>query len=100
MSSFHDHTKTNEGLNIDVRQGKGHVATNALVVGAPFFLEVQGVPKKGTNRMLLEPRCTGSITRSRHPLGLENVFLLSRIKRSQDISMGKFGPTALNFGYV
>ena len=23
---------------------------------------------------------------------------LSRIKRSQDISMGKFGPTALNFG--
>ena len=25
---------------------------------------------------------------------------LSRIKRSQDISMGKFGPTALNFYYV
>ena len=24
---------------------------------------------------------------------------LSRIKRSQDILMGKFGPTALNFGY-
>ena len=53
--------------------------------------------------MLLEPQCTGSITNSRRPLSLENVFLLvllSRIKRSQDILMGKFGSTALNFGNV
>ena len=64
-----------------------------------------GCPKKGTNRMLLDPRCTGSITSSKHPLGL-NLFFFSRfllrlswIKRSQDILMGKFGPTALNFGY-
>ena len=28
-------------------------------------------------RMLLEQRCTSSITHSRHPLGLENVFLLA-----------------------
>ena len=61
--------------------------------------------KKGTNGMLLEPRWTSSITSSRRSLGLENAFLarfllrLSRIKLSQDISTGKFGPTALNFGY-
>ena len=57
--------------------------------------------KKGTNRMLLEPQCTGSITSSKHALGLGNVYFarfllrLSRIKCTQDISMGKFGPTAL-----
>ena len=55
--------------------------------------------------MLLEPQCTGSITSGRHPLGLGNVYFarfllrLCRIKCTQDISMGKFGPTALNFGY-
>ena len=74
---------------------------NALVVGA-LFLEVQGVPKKGTNRMLLEPRCTSSITSSRHPLEMffaRFLLRLSRLKRSQDILMGQFGPTALNFCY-
>ena len=45
-----------------------------IVVETP--VNIQGVPKKGPNRMLLEPQCTGSITSSRHPLGLENVFLL------------------------
>ena len=35
-----------------------------------------GVPKKRTFRMLLEPRCTGSITSSRHPLRLEINFLV------------------------
>ena len=61
-----------------------------------YLLEVklQGVPKKGTNRMLLEPQCTGSITSSKHALGLGNVYFarfllrLSRIKGFQDISMG------------
>ena len=38
--------------------------------------ETTGCPKKGTNRMLLEPWRTGSITSGRHPLGLENVFLV------------------------
>ena len=40
--------------------------------------------KKGTNRMLLEPRCTSSITSSWHPLGLENVFCSSLTKTKQD----------------
>ena len=34
-----------------------------------------GVPKKRAFRMLLEPRCTGSITSSRHPLRLEINFV-------------------------
>ena len=37
---------------------------------------VQGVPKKRTFRMLLEPQCTGSITSSRHPLCLEIDYLV------------------------
>ena len=52
--------------------------------------------------MLLEPRCTGSITSSRHPLGLEMFFKLFLTKTKQDQAhpshvQGKFGPTALNF---
>ena len=66
--------------------------------------KIQGVPKKCTNRMLLEPRCTGSITSGWHHLSLESVFCrfllrLSRIKPPQVMSMAKFGPTALHFGY-
>ena len=38
--------------------------------------ETTGCPKKGTNRMLLEPWRTGSITSGLHPSGLENVFLV------------------------
>ena len=54
--------------------------------------------------MLLEPPCTGSITSGWHHLVLESFFLvvyyrLGRIKRSQVMSMEKFSPTALNFGY-
>ena len=69
--------------------------------------------KKGTFRMLLEPRCTRSITSSWHPshpdsdellsandfFGRFLVRLLSKIKRSQVMSIGHFGPPALNFGY-
>ena len=67
-------------------------------------LPTTGCPKKVTNGMLLEPLCTGSITSSQQPVCLEKMFtgrfLLrqSRIKCSQVMSMGKFGPTALNFG--
>ena len=55
--------------------------------------------------MLLKPHCTGSITSSRHPWAWKMRFAcfllrLRRIKRSQDISMGKFGAIALNFGYA
>ena len=66
---------------------------------------VQGIPKKLTFRMLLEPRCTRSITSSRHLVQPDfdepvsgicfsgRFFLgLSRIK-----SIAKFGPVALNF---
>ena len=37
---------------------------------------IQGVPKKCTNRMLLEPWCTGSTTSGWHHLTLESVFLV------------------------
>ena len=38
---------------------------------------IQGVPKKRTFRMLLEPQCTGSITSSRNPFcRLEINFLV------------------------
>ena len=47
---------------------------NTLISELAASLTLQGVPKKGFNRTLLEPRCTGSITSSRHPLGMENVF--------------------------
>ena len=41
------------------------------------FGNVRGVPKKVTYRIMLESRCTtGSNTSSRHPLGMENVFLV------------------------
>ena len=63
---------------------------------------IRGVQKKVANRMLLEPRCTSSITSSRHPLEMffaRFLLRLSRIKRSQDILMGQFSPTALNFCY-
>ena len=65
---------------------------------------IQGIPKKRTFRMLLEPQCAGSITSSRHPLVSENQFFgrfllrLSLIKPSQVIFTIKFSPTALNFG--
>ena len=70
-----------------------------------------GCPKKLTFRMLLEPRCTRSITSSQHLVQPDfdepvsgicfsgRFFLgLSRIKRSQVKSIAKFGPVALNFG--
>ena len=65
---------------------------------------IQGVPKKLTFSLLLEPRCTGSITSGWHHLSLESVFCrfllrLSRITRLQVMSMVKFSPIALNFGY-
>ena len=67
--------------------------------------DIQGVPKKCTFRMLLEPEYTGSITSSWHPLCLEMNFLvvstirISLIKPSQVMFMVKFSPTALKFGY-
>ena len=70
-----------------------------------------GCPKKLTYRMLLEPLCTQTVqsqvagtTTGGPPGDWKNVFwsfltkTISRIKRSQVIFMGKFGPTALNFG--
>ena len=45
---------------------------------------IQGVPKKDTNRMLLEPWCTGSITSGRHPMCLEIVFWSFLTKTKQD----------------
>ena len=66
------------------------------------IIQYTGCAKKSTNRMLLEPRCTISITSSRHPLEMffaRFLLRLSRIKRSQDILMGQFSPTALNFCY-
>ena len=38
--------------------------------------DLQGVPKKCTNRMLLEPWCTGETTSGWHHLTLESVFLV------------------------
>ena len=35
-----------------------------------------GCPKKCSNRMLLEPWCTGSIVRGWHHLGLKSIFLV------------------------
>ena len=63
-----------------------------------FVFCITGCPKKVTNRMLLEPWCSGSTTGGWHPVGLESVVLcrfllrLSRIKRSQVMSMVKFSP--------
>ena len=45
---------------------------------------MQGVPKKRTFRMLLEPHCTDSITSSRHLLCLEiNFSFLTKAKHDQ-----------------
>ena len=41
-----------------------------------FNLLIQGVPKKCTNRILLEPWCTGETTSGLHHLTLESVFLV------------------------
>ena len=72
--------------------------------------QTKGCPKKVTFRILLEPQCNCSITRSRHPSQpyLDEPasgsffcrFLVrqSRIKRSQVVYMGGFSPVALNFG--
>ena len=43
---------------------------------AGALVVMQGVPKKCTFRMLLEPQCIGSITICRHPLCLEIDFLV------------------------
>ena len=69
-----------------------------------------GCPKKLTFRMLLEERCTRSITSSQHLVQpdfdepVSGIFFsgrfflgLSRIKRSKVKSIAKFGPVALNF---
>ena len=40
------------------------------------YIDTQCVPKKLTNRMLLEPRCTGQITHRQHPLCLGKCFLV------------------------
>ena len=70
--------------------------------------QIQGVPKKGTFRMIPEPRCKRSISNNRHPSQSELdkplsgrkilVSFLTRIKRFQSMSMGKFGQAAPNFG--
>ena len=56
-----------------------------------------------SKKKVLEPRCKGSITISWHPLCLEFFFFfrsfLIKTKQDQVKSMGKFGPTALNFCY-
>ena len=58
--------------------------------------------KKGTNRMLLEPRCTGSITSSWHPLCLENFWpFLTKTKQDQVFPShvdGKIWPQSTQFG--
>ena len=60
------------------------------------------VSQKNTHRMLLEPWCTGSIISGWAWKVFFGRFLLilSRIKRPQVMSMVKFCPTALNFGYA
>ena len=98
------------------REWNSHGAESARPRGSPslqticnylylfMYLYLQ-LPKRRTFRMLLEPQCTGSITRTRHSLCLEINFFgrsllqLSLIKPSQVIFMIKFSPTALNFGY-
>ena len=65
---------------------------------------IQGIPKKGNNRM-----CWSHCAPVQSPLAgtpwawkmrtARFLLRLRRIKRLQDISMGKFGPIALNFGY-
>ena len=70
-------------------------------VGALPIIQYTGCAKS-TDRMLLEPRCTSLITSSRHPLEMffaGFLLRLSRLKRSQDILVGQFGPTTLNFCY-
>ena len=64
-----------------------------------------GCPKKVTNSMLLEPLCSSSIT-SQWSASLWpgkcfflSLIRLSRIKRSQAMSIVQFSPTALKFGY-
>ena len=69
---------------------------------------IQGVPKKGTFRMIPEPRCKRSISSNWHPSQSDLnkplsgkkilVSFLSRIKRFQAMSMGKFGQATPNFG--
>ena len=69
-----------------------------------FLVRRQGVPKKGTNRMHWSHGA-----QSQSPVigktWAWKVFFgrfllrLSRIKRPQVMSMVKFGPTTLNFGY-
>ena len=54
--------------------------TRSLLINA----YVQGVPKKGPNRMLLEPWCIGSIASGWHHLGLESVFWSFLTKTMQD----------------
>ena len=67
--------------------------------GDKMFLVNRG-SQKVTNTMLLEPWCPGSFNISQHPLWPEKkCFFVVRIKHSQVRSLGKFGPTALNFGY-
>ena len=56
--------------------------TNALFLH-DHMLTLQGIPKKCTNRMLLEPRCTGSITSGWHHLGLESVFFWSFLTKTK-----------------
>ena len=71
--------------------------------------QIQGVPKKGTFRMIPEPRCRRSISSNRHPsqsdlgwtsLCLEKILVsfLTRIKRFKSMSKGKFGQAAPNLG--
>ena len=56
------------------------VAFFEFMVSPQQITATTGCPKKLTNRMLLEPWCTGSITSGWYHLGLKSVFLVLSYK--------------------
>ena len=79
-----------------------------IAAGAILISHIQCVPKNVIFRMLREPQCTHSITRRRHPSGLEldklvsgNVFWSCpwenfALNFAASLSMGFFPPRAKN----
>ena len=77
-------------------------ATIFKILVAETLVNIQGVPKKRTNRLLLEPRCTSSITSRRYPLVLEKFFCSFLTKTMQDQALlrhvnGKIRPQSDQF---
>ena len=63
------------GITLQLEQILSCLWRSQLILQLIRLVNVQGVPKKRTFRMLLEPQCTGLITSSRHPLCLGINFL-------------------------